>query len=498
MPGIGILPEDVKRLEKISSKESQIFAVLDELNKTGTKPFFLWHLYFADVFEEKGGFDIVIGNPPYIKERDNKKVFEVVNNSSFGRKYHQGKMDYWYYFLHLAIDITKKGAVITFITSRYWLNSYGAKNLIKRVSEELSFAEIVDIGKLTVFNEVAGQHMIGIYKKQKTDQILYKQLINNLSDIEINENTSNLQIEYLSNKKIFSDSNEIFLDSDNRSYADSIGLGEITDISQGVVEAPDKVSRKSILKFNQNNFKVGEGIFVLSDKEVEDLRLNDSEKLLLKRYLDPNDINRYYVKWSGKNLIYSDAVARNKIKNDKNFLNLKRHLDRYANLITSSNKPYGIHRPRDVKYFVNPKIIFKGMFTSNQFIYDEENYFVGFSFSLIIAKNPNFDLKYILSILNSKFVINWFYKRGKRRGGGIDIGVEKLRLFPIKITSHEEQLKFTNKVNAIMQVTDSKDFLENPDDITYVSKLEHEVDQMVYELYGLKDKEISEIENIYD
>src|SRR3989344_5463539 len=51
------------------------------------------------MFGIEGGFDVIIANPPYLKERDNKKVFEAVNNSEFGKKYHQGKMDFWFYFL---------------------------------------------------------------------------------------------------------------------------------------------------------------------------------------------------------------------------------------------------------------------------------------------------------------------------------------------------------------------------------------------------------------
>src|SRR3989344_1861769 len=60
---------------------------LEEFKQSNTKPFFLWKLNFADVFEEKGGFDVVVANPPYLKERDNKKVFKEVNESAFGKRW---------------------------------------------------------------------------------------------------------------------------------------------------------------------------------------------------------------------------------------------------------------------------------------------------------------------------------------------------------------------------------------------------------------------------
>ena len=90
---------------KEQNKTSELKKI-EQFKKSNTKPFFLWKLHFADVFEN-GGFDIVIANPPYLKERDNKNVFESVNNSTFGEKYHQGKMDFWCYFLHKAMDIAK-------------------------------------------------------------------------------------------------------------------------------------------------------------------------------------------------------------------------------------------------------------------------------------------------------------------------------------------------------------------------------------------------------
>ena len=186
-------------------------------SKKKTKPFFPWRLYFAEVFE-KGGFDVVIGNPPYLKERDNKKVFEIVNKSSFGKKYHQGKMDYWFYFLHKAIDLAKNEAIISYITSRYWLNSSGAKKLIERVANELSFVAFVDIGKLKVFEEVAGHHMVAVYKKtKKFDKFIYRKLDNELTDINKNENTENLSIKTLSNKAVFKN-NEIILESSTKYY----------------------------------------------------------------------------------------------------------------------------------------------------------------------------------------------------------------------------------------------------------------------------------------
>jgi len=170
---------------------------------------FDFEVYFSEVFHEKKGFDILIANPPYLKERDNKDVFRPVNNSPFGQNYHQGKMDYWYYFLHKAIDIVKDAGHITYITSRYWLKSQGATKLISRIKKELSFVTFVDIGKLKVFDIVAGQHMVAIYTKSKSqDGFTYKILVNDLSDIGKEYNTSNITVSTLQNSVVMQPESE--------------------------------------------------------------------------------------------------------------------------------------------------------------------------------------------------------------------------------------------------------------------------------------------------
>lgn len=466
--------------DKLVESAKQFAPLLGDIN-------FDFHTHFSEVFQKQNGFDVVIANPPYLKERDNKTVFRVVTNSDFGKKHHQGKMDYWYYFLHKAIEIARGNASISFITSRYWLNSSGAKKIINHVSKELSFVVFVDIGKLKVFEEVEGQHMVAVYKKTKQyDEFIYKKLENEVSDIARETNGENITITKLSNKLIFSN-NEILLDKDISQSDNTVPLGEIADISQGVVEATDKVSRKQLSKSKKKDINIGDGVFVLNHQEYTSLNLTESERKAIRKYLDPNDVFRYGYKWTKEYLIYSDKMTKELIKKRAEYSHLKGHLDKMKEFITSSNRPYGIHRPRDIKYFTNPKILFKGMFVENEFAYDDADYFVGFSFSTIIQKNRKYDLKFILAVLNSKYALNWFWKNGKKRGAGVDIGVEKLRQFPIKVSEKHEQNNIIKLVDRVLAAKRA-----NPQADT--SKLEGEIDQLVYELYGLTEEEIEIVE----
>jgi adenine-specific DNA-methyltransferase len=466
---------------------------IKDLQKLKNKPelplhFFDWKLDFPEVLNEQinsnSGFDIVIANPPYLKERDNAHIFNAVNNSRLGKSYHQGKMDFWYYFLHLAIDITSPKSVVAFITSRYWINSQGAKKLIDRVKTNLSFVSVVDIGKLKVFDNVAGHHMIHTYSKSKRATFNYKQISNDIKAIALEEDSEDIVVQELANIDVFTENEIIFASQDLKSKFKTV-LGDKYDLGQGVVEASDKVSSKQFRKIGRDDVNVGDGVFVLSKAELKALDLNEEEKKLIGKYIDPNDVKSYKIEPKQvKYIIYSDRDNRLLIAKNRNYKNLKSHLDFYSDFITSSNGPYGLHRPREIDLFKKKKILFKGMFVKNECAIDEDKYFVGMSFiSIIENKNSKeFSLDYLLGVLNSKYALNWFYTYGKKRGAGVDIGVDKLRTFPLAENPNK-------KIESLVkEIITKKELGKN------TTPIEHQIDNLVYKLYELTYDEVKVID----
>ena len=475
------------KLLKDNKKEE--FKKLEKTKKENRKPYFLWKMNFSKVFKKKGGFDIVIGNPPYVKEMNNRKVFEIVNKSSMGKKYHDGKMDFWYYFLHKAIEIKSTTGVINYITPSYWINSKGAYKLIKRISETLNFLNVVDIGKLKVFNTVVGYHMIAMYKDKKkciSDKFIYKKLQNNLNDINKNFDTDNINIKVLNNDNVINENFNICFENSDIDFSVYSNIGEFYDISQGVVEAIDKISNNVIRKYPDDNIEVGQGVFVLSKKELDTLMLNKKEKIIIKKYLNGSDVKRYKIYPNTKYLIYSNKEYKLYIEKDKDFVNIKKHLDKYKKYITSSNGPYGLHRPRKIKFFENKKLIFKSMFKKPEIALDNNGYYVGMSCSTIISKNLEFSLEALLGVLNSNLALYWFYTNGKKRGIGVDIGVQKLREFPI---FDYDKIKIDKLERAVVEVMK---YYEKED--VYNEKLEDYINKLVYNLYKLSAKDILKIE----
>lgn len=438
------------RSQLVAKGDFGLFDRIDDELKRKRKPFFIWELEFEEVFEN-GGFDIVIGNPPYIKEMGNSEIFDVVNQATLGKKYHQGKMDYWYYFLHQAISLIKDNGLIMFITSRYWLNSAGASGLRRRVKDELKFAQVVDIGDLKVFESVVGYHMICEYTKNlDQDAFVYKKIENTLDDINSDVSTDNIHISEMKNSKLFKGkSNEIIFEENNLNV-EVVELGNIAKVSQGVIEASDSISSRMYKKQPLDGYTIGEGIFVLDDYELKALNLNEKEKSIIKRYIRGEDIHKYSIDQNKSWLIYTDKKSRELVSLDPDYVHIKQHLDHYYTYITSSNKPYGLHRPRTMAPFESEKIIMPNMFSENNFAIDYDNsYYTGMGCQTIYENDKNYPLEYILAILNSSYAMKWFNDNCKHRGAGVDVGVNKIRTFPIAIADSGIINKVVNLVKKL-------------------------------------------------
>lgn len=126
------------------------------------------------------------------------------------------------------------------------------------------------------------------------------------------------------------------------------------------------------------------------------------------------------------------------------------------------------------------------MFKKPEIALDNNGYYVGMSCSTIISKNLEFSLEALLGVLNSNLALYWFYTNGKKRGIGVDIGVQKLREFPI---FDYDKIKIDKLERAVVEVMK---YYEKED--VYNEKLEDYINKLVYNLYKLSAKDILKIE----
>ena len=78
---------------------------------------------------EESGYNIILGNPPYLGEKNNKEIFQQVKNTNFGKKYYEARMDYFYFFIEKAIEILDENGILVYLTTNYWLKADSGKKL---------------------------------------------------------------------------------------------------------------------------------------------------------------------------------------------------------------------------------------------------------------------------------------------------------------------------------------------------------------------------------
>ncbi len=169
MPSASRVELIAKEKEKLSKKTGfdleNIEKQLREFTgKKKTKPFFPWRLYFAEVFE-KGGFDIVIGNPPYV---EHKKLKGISNHFKDVYTTYSGTADLYVYFYEKGITILRENGILFYITSNKFIKtSYGEK--LRKYFTNYHIIEIIDFTKVQVFDALVASCIFCIAKRKISD-----------------------------------------------------------------------------------------------------------------------------------------------------------------------------------------------------------------------------------------------------------------------------------------------------------------------------------------
>lgn len=456
---------------------------------SANEKFFLWHTWFSDVFEN-GGFDIVIGNPPYLKEgRANKAIFEAVKDSP----YYQGKMDIWYMFACLGLDMLKPDGNLCFIATNNWVTSSGAKKLRQKINTDAQIIQLCDFKDYMIFKTASIQTMIMQFKKNKAEQS-YKFDLRNLLGSKLEDVIKLLNKEEASttqfieptynrlemrNKFItFSNSEDLF-----KKIKSAFGIIylENKEIAQGIVFPQDFLNKKGQKILGHH--KVGDGIFGLTDQELSNLNLPENEMALIKPYYTTDQVNRYFTA-EGSNtqwLIYTDSTYKNESSMD-DFPILKAHLDQFRLIFTSDNKPYGLHRARDRRFFSGSKIICQRKCAEQPiFSYSEGECYLTQTFNII--KTSRVNLAYLTGLLNSKLIAFWLRNRGKMQGLNYQLDKEPLQQIPIAVPNLEVQTQIGHIVEEII-------CRKSANDNASIQDLENQIDNIVYHLYNLTYDEV--------
>lgn len=514
----------------LSKYEKEFFNETNPINKLGLKKLindlinritdgksvFDFKIYFQEVFLNKGGFDVVIGNPPYIGEKGHKEIFEKVKNGTLC-DFYVGKMDYFYFFFHLALNIVRDNGIIAFITTNYYITALGGKKLREDLYNRATIKKLINFNELKIFESATGQHnMITILQKGYDETSLAQTCITQrqgLATAEVlqqilNSNDSETQYYKVAQKDLY-DGDECYIRlagvadaSDNpiqkilnKIKSQGVNLGSVCNINQGIVTGADKVSKKHIEKY-KIRAEVGDGIFVLSEKEISNLNLNNKEKEILKPWFKNSDIFRW------KTIILTDESILYLDRKRKAFdENIKKYLKIYQDILKERREVknnviqwWQLQWPREESIFQGSKIVAPQRSPRNTFGYNEIPWYAASDVFFITEKDKSISLKYVLALLNSKLYYIWLYYRGKRKGEILELIAKPLSEIPIKKIAKEDQQPFIDLVDKILAITKDDDYLENPVKQEMVKEYERQIDQMVYKLYDLTEEEIKIVE----
>lgn len=470
------------------------------------------HRTFPQVIQRGGGFDIVIGNPPYIKEYTNREAFDNIRESP----YYQGKMDIWYMFACRALDILKpETGTLAFIATNNWTTNFGAKRLRGKVSKDARIEHLIDFGNFKVFKDAGIQTMILIAKRSsKLDSYIfdYRVLVGKkptLVDAQgMLAQAAIPNVLYLSpdfTRARFGESPYTFSDTAAETLllklasCSNFVLNGNTEIAQGIVPNPDVVSTQAIKKFSDRELKSGQisrddPVFVVPKGIFP--KPNNDERDLLKPLFLPTDAKRYLLfKDSSSDIIYSHASRNSDLpaRLQQHLLPYKRIMDERRETKNGRLPWYCLHWPRDKVFFEGAaRILSVRKCAEPTFAYTENIAYVMMAFNVI--KTDRINQKYLTALLNSKVVRYWLRHKGKMQGGQFQVDKEPLLTIPLVAPPSAEQQRIARFVDFILQASEKLHvaFLDSERNRyqRLIDQTDAKIQEAVYTYYKLTDSEI--------
>ena len=498
-----------KNKREIDSKKLQaLLKYLKTYEDAQNLSTFEWRFAFPEVLDSSGdfvGFDLIIGNPPYIKEADNKKAFENTKNL----RTYQGKMDIWYHFVGKAFDTAKTKGIISFIATNNWTTNSGAKKLRNMILTESKILSLIDFGSYMCFENASIQTMIMTFQKldsipekypiyyaridSKTPTHEHRELILKQTQADgLVYLTPTIKPSEMMNKPI------TFADSTQEKVLEKIqAMGKVhleeKEVAQGIVPNPDVITNRNINENLQNmGINIGDGVFVIPKNT---LKITQQEKQYLKPLFEVEHCNKYHLSTHNTHeIIYTTS----KNCTIEQIPNIAKHLAIFRNIMDKRRENingkldfFHLHWARDEKFFKQGEKILsvRKCIDSPIFSYTNNEAYVMLSINIIQTNRLN--MKYLTGVLNSKLVAFWLRYKGKMQGSNYQVDKEPLMNIPLVAIDSTNQNLANEIIALVEQILESKAIDSNSD----TSELESQIDKLVYKLYNLNESEINIIEN---
>jgi tRNA1(Val) A37 N6-methylase TrmN6 len=546
-----------RKLNTLSSNIKCGNSLIDEPDVAGEKAF-NWQNAFPQIFAN-GGFDVVIGNPPYLRVQGLRDNFEK-ETKHYENQYKSatGRFDVYVLFIEKSYGLINDSGKVSFILPHKFMVSDFGEGIRHFLLENKAIEKIVHFGAEMVFADASTYTCILCLSKNN-ENIKYKQL--NPSDVFINVEFAEVDYKTLDkNKWNLQVGNESKLFKTLKKQPQTI-KSVFENISQGVVSVGDDI-------FLMKGEIKGDKFIGYSDKTGNYITI---EAATVKPVLKGEDVKKYaplkntyycfypHIEKDGKTVPYEEEFFKENYPLAYNYmLPFKEELtEKKIRYKTNPKAWYSLHRSREISLFEQEKIITPEISLGTNMTIDLNNLYHNTKCYTLAKKNDiKEDNRFWLAILNSKLL--WYFLSSTGyvlRGGFFTFKTKYLEPFPLpKLNNLEEQIPFVEKVNLIINKTEYfqnsqihfvqllqnkfdikklttklqnwnelefKEFMqelikqkikfslsEEGDWLKYfneekekaqnlksdIEKTDKEIDQMVYELYGLTEEEIKIVE----
>ncbi|ECO3622793.1 TPA: Eco57I restriction-modification methylase domain-containing protein, partial [Campylobacter jejuni] len=457
---------------------------------------FEWRFEFPEILDDDGnfkGFDLIIGNPPYIRQEELK---ELKPHLAKNYKVYKGTSDIYTYFYELGFNVLKENGILSFITSNKYTRAGYGEALREFLLKNTCILKYIDLNGIKVFDSATVDTSILSFEKIKIKENTFKYLSLN------NELLKNYDFE-ISAIKEFLNISQNSLSKESFAFNDESTNALKTKIEKLGTPLKDWHGLNI-------NYGIKTGLneaFIITTEKKDEILANckdEDEKertaKLIRKMLRGRDIKRYSYEWAGLWVIntHNGYKSKNgeKIKaiNIEHYPSLKKHFDEfYLQLEKRSDKgltPYNLRNCAYIEEFEKEKIVYPETTQGAYFVYDNKGIFLEKTAFFIVCEN----LKYLLGLLSSN-LITYYYKnfsQGCKLGiKGYQYNKHALENLPLpKINSKNEKL-----ANELISLVDEILKAKEQDKNANTQELENKINSLVYKLYNLTEEEIKIIEN---
>lgn len=423
----------------------------------------------------KSGFDIIVGNPPYIGHKKISGKYRKDLGIIYGDIF-RDKADISFCFIKSSIDRLSKGGRLCFITSRYFMESPSGMALRNYIKQNCSIESIIDFYGVRIMKGISVDPVIVTFlKSDEKDGNMIK------------VSKAQISLKNIEGEKVFNE-----LENGNVKYFSSFLYPQYMLRDEGwtlcpmeemavlkKIEARMKLRLNDVCRSFQGIITGCDSAFIVDEASIEDMGI---ERSITRRWIKNSCVKKYKVEESRLRIIYSDFIDE-----PVNYGGAISYIERYRERLENRReckrgvrKWYQLQWGRDNKLFEGLKIVFPYKSSCNRFALDRGSYSSADVYGMVIR--PEYDTRisyeYLLGILNSRLYEFYFKSFAKKLGAGL-YDYYPNTLMRLMVPDHEDEY-ITARVKYILGLND-----ENK-----INEAMCEIDEHIYKVFNLSDSEI--------